>query len=297
MPEDMLVKIFMSLNTMDMIDGVRRVCSSWRHAWRVASSDPNVWKTIDLGMLQSNFIKTIVPPYIWVSEESDKKLMHVLKMAFKLSGSNVRTLIFDINLYLKNEHLTYVAQRSPHLKRLVLPACEFITASCIEEAVLQWPELESLTVDCIGEHFLIPIGNNCKNFTELKIMEGPFDIHTAANISFHFPKLKVLSLRCSLLQEVAINYILKNMKHLEVLNLSHSLFVIDPQYPEPKWFLKTLDSSILEKASPLKQLITCGDICCALCQSMTIDEGYLRWYKFKSLWRTDEVSSLACLLT
>ncbi|PIA27674.1 hypothetical protein AQUCO_07600085v1, partial [Aquilegia coerulea] len=282
MPEDMLSKIFMSLNTMDMIDGVRQVCSSWRHAWRVTSSDPNVWKTIDLGMLKSVFIPTSVQPYRW-------------KTALKLSHLNVRTLVFDIDLYLKDEHLTYVAQRSPYLKRLVLPAWNCITESCIEEAVLQWPELESLTMPCSGKHVFKHIGKNCKNFTELKIMDGPFDILIAANISYYLPKLKVLSLRCSLIHEEAISFILENMKHLEVLNLSHSLFVIEPE--KPQWFLTTLDNSILEKASRLKRLITCENICCAFCQRMAIDKGYLNWYKLQSLWRTDEVSSLACPLT
>jgi len=44
MDYDILVKIFMSLNVMDLISVVSQVCSSWRSA----CCDPILWKKLDL---------------------------------------------------------------------------------------------------------------------------------------------------------------------------------------------------------------------------------------------------------
>ncbi|KAF9602601.1 hypothetical protein IFM89_030207 [Coptis chinensis] len=288
---DVLVKIFLSFNVIELTSGVSRVCSSWR----IASCDPILWKTIDFGVVQSKFIKIPASPYIWVANSSDNNFLKVLKIALGLSHESVRCLIFHLDLYVKDDQLIYIAERCPHLKRLVLPAWNRITKSCICQAVCKWEELESLTMPSIRDppYILEVIGMNCKNFTQLKVM-GPFNVLFASTIATFLPKLKVLSLRCSLLCKEALDLILESLEHLEVLNISHCLFIEIPPPPAPRKLSRELSKSILVKALRLREFFTCQEDSCVLCQRMIIDDGHLRWYKCEEgLWRKDEVSSLA----
>ncbi|XP_010255463.1 PREDICTED: F-box/LRR-repeat protein At3g48880 isoform X2 [Nelumbo nucifera] len=257
---DIMVKIFKSFNIIELTSGISRVCSSWR----LACCDPQLWRTLDLGLLKSNFIKIPSSPYVWVSDSSDKKLMQILKVALGLSGGIVTCLIFHFNLYLKDDHLIYTAERCPRLKRLVLPAWNRVTKIGICKAVRMWKELESLTMPSIGypPYIMKEISESCKNFTELKIM--------------------------------ALILILDCLEHLEVLNISHCLLIEVPPPPSPKVVLGELDETIKEKASRLREFITCQEDSCIMCQRTINDEGLMRWYKYEEgLWRMDEVRSLA----
>ena len=93
-----------------------------------------------------------------------------------------------------------------------------------------WTELESLIAPCVyaPSSMMRAIGCYCKNFTELKLM-CPFDYDFAKAIILHTPQLKVLSLHCIVVFKEALIYSLQNLKHLEVLNLSHCLMVSDIQ--------------------------------------------------------------------
>ncbi|PIA30887.1 hypothetical protein AQUCO_05300014v1, partial [Aquilegia coerulea] len=291
MPLDVLMKIFLLMSNKDLINGISRVCRSWR----MACADPCFSKKIDFAVTQSYSIQIPQPPYVWVSERSDKELMQLLCFSLVLSRRDTTCLVFHINLYLKDDHLSYVAERSPHLQQLVLPAWNRISTSCINKAISKWKYLYSLTIPCIRDHrsVLMEIDKNCANFKQLKIMGGPLDISFASSITHFLPKLKVLSLRCSVLYEEAVNHIVENMNQLEALNISHCLFVRKlPSGREVS--VSTPDKSILVKASRLLDFYTCWDQSCFLCRRMRIDKGDLRWYKCeKDLWRTDEVTSLS----
>ncbi|PIA30888.1 hypothetical protein AQUCO_05300015v1 [Aquilegia coerulea] len=291
MPIDILVKIFLLTNIKDLICGISGVCSSWR----LACADSSFWKRIDFAVTPSYYIPMPEPPYVWVASSSDNKVMRLLNYSLVLSRRDITSLVFHINLYLKENHLSYVAERSPHLQQLVLPAWNRISTDCINKAISKWKNLQSLTMPCIRGHQSVmkAIGKNCRNFEQLKIMGGRFDVSFASSISQFLPNLKVLSLRCSVLYEKAVNHIVDNMKHLQVLNLSHCLFVrILPPLGDEEHVSK-LDESILVKASCLPSFYTCWAPCCVLCQRMDIDKGDLKWYKCeKDLWRTDEVMSL-----
>lgn len=106
METDVLVKIFKELN-MIQLTPVSLVCRSWR----LACSDPFIWNTLDLGLLESNFIQTRALPFIWVDERSDRRLTRILRMAMALSCGNITTMIFHFNLYMKDEHLNYISER------------------------------------------------------------------------------------------------------------------------------------------------------------------------------------------
>jgi hypothetical protein len=104
---DILVKIFQLLDIFELTSGIAHVCS----AWRMACCDPLLWKTLDLSMLRSNFIKIPLEPFVYVDERSDKKLTRLLKISLNLSRMSIVTLIFHFNLYVSDDQLTYTAER------------------------------------------------------------------------------------------------------------------------------------------------------------------------------------------
>ncbi|GJX23097.1 F-box/LRR-repeat protein-like protein [Tanacetum coccineum] len=288
---DILVKIFQTFDIFELTSGIGQVCSSWRFA----ACDPIKWRTLDLSMMESNFIRIPLEPYVYVDGRSDKLLTKVLKNALSLSHGNILTLIFHFNLYVSDSQLTYTAERCPRLKRLVLPAWNRIKRPEIYKAVTRWKDLESLTMPSISNPFYIMegISKNCKNFSQLKIM-GPCDMLFAHALASWLPNLKVLSLRCTMLLKDALLIILDGLKHLEVLNISHCLIVEVPPAPAPKKVLKELDVEIIRKACHIREFITCMDGSCVMCKRTRLDEGLMRWYKYEEgLWKEDEVRSLA----
>ncbi|KAJ8554453.1 hypothetical protein K7X08_025131 [Anisodus acutangulus] len=286
---DILVKIFQSFDLFELTSGLAQVCS----AWRLACSDQLLWKTLDLSVLKSNFIKIPLEPYVYVDCQSDTTLTRLLKICLNLSRGNILTLIFHYNLYVSDNQLTYTAERCPRLKRLVMPAWNRIKKTGICRAIRIWEDLESLTMPSIANppYVMEEIARNCKKFAELKIM-GPCDMLFANTLVEFLPNLKVLSVRCTMLSKPVLIIILDELKKLEVLNISHCLITEVP--PAPKKILTKLDESILEKASRLRKFITCMSDSCIMCQRTRNDEGLMRWYKYEEdLWKVDEVRSLA----
>ncbi|KAJ7969981.1 F-box/LRR-repeat protein [Quillaja saponaria] len=291
MDTDILVKIFQLFDIFELTSGIAHVCS----AWRLASCDPLLWKVLDLSMLKSNFIKIPLEPFVYVDGRSDRTLTRLLKTSLSLSRGNIMTLIFHFNLYVSDDQLTYTAERSPQLRRLVLPAWNRIKKTGMCKAIQGWKELESLTMPSIANppYLLQEIAGNCKNFHELKIM-GPFDIVFASSLAMYLPKLRVLSLRCSMLYKDALIFILESLQYLEVLNISHCLLVEALPPPARRRVIKEIDQSIWEKAARLLEFHTCMEDSCIMCQRTETDEGLIRWYKYEEgMWKVDEVSSLA----
>lgn len=137
------------------------------------------------------------------------------------------------------------------------------------------------------------ISKNCKNFNKLKIM-GPFEVLFASTLAAFLPKLKVLSLRCSVVYKDALIIILDGLQHLEVLNISHCLLIEVLPPRASKRVVREIDESIRRRASRLREFLTCMKDSCIMCQRTKNDEGHMRWYKYEEgLWKADEVSSLA----
>lgn len=123
---------------------------------------------------------------------------------------------------------------------------------------------------------------------------GPCEVLFATSLVKYLPKLKVLSLRCSMLRKDVLIIILDGLEHLEVLNISHCLLMEVPSSPAAKLVVSELDHFILERASRLRKFITCMNDTCIMCQRTKNDEGLMRWYKYEEgLWKADEVISLA----
>lgn len=109
MDYDILVKIFMSLNAMDLISVVSQVCSSWRSA----CCDPILWKKLDLGIqISESCIYAPLQSDAWsYSVSNNNRLMNILKTTSNLSQGNVTCLIFNFFEYVEDEHLVYAAKR------------------------------------------------------------------------------------------------------------------------------------------------------------------------------------------
>lgn len=288
---DVLVKILQRFDILELTSDIGHVCKSWRYA----ACDPLLWRTLDFSMLTSNFIKIPLEPYVYVDGRSEKQLTRLLKIALNLSRGDTTTLIFHFNLYVSDDQLTYTAERSRKLKRLVLPAWNRIKKTGICKAISMWKDLESLTMPSIANppYFMEEVSKHCKKFSELKIM-GPCDVFLVQTLIRCVPNLKVLSLRCSILYKDALLLILDGLNNLEVLNISHSLIVEGPPPPAPRKVMEELDESILEKGLRLREFFTCMNDSCIMCRRMKEDEGLIRWYKYEEgLWKEDEVSSLA----
>ncbi|KAL0403131.1 UNVERIFIED_CONTAM: F-box/LRR-repeat protein [Sesamum radiatum] len=239
---DILVKIFQNLNIFELTSGVGHVCRTWR----MAACDPLLWKTLDISLLKSNFIKIPLEPYVYVDGRSDKIFTRVLKIALNLSCGNISTLIFHYNMYVSDDQLAYTAERCPHLKRLVMPAWNRIKKTGICRAIRMWEDLESLTMPSISNppYLMEEIARSCSKFAELKVM-GPCDILFASTLAAFLPNLKVLSLRCSMLFKDALIIILEGIKGLEVLNISHCLIIEVLPLPHPDVFSASLTSRFL----------------------------------------------------
>ncbi|XP_031265058.1 F-box/LRR-repeat protein At3g48880-like [Pistacia vera] len=290
---DLLVKIFLCFDVLQLTLGIAHVCNSWHSA----CCDPLLWKTLDLSMLRSNFIKILLESYVYVDEFSDKALTCLLKISLSLSRGQIRTLIFHFNLYAGDEQFTYIAERCPHLRHLVMPAWNRIKKDVICKAIRTWRSLKSLTMPSIVNppYLIKEIAVNCKNFNELKIM-GPFDVLFASMIVRFLPNLKVLSLRCSSIVKDALLLILDDLPNLKVLNISHSLLIEGPLLSPVmlEKIIKKPDKIILEKAARLREFLTCIEHSCIMCQCTRSDEGFMRWYKYEEgLSKMDEARSLA----
>lgn len=176
-----------------------------------------------------------------------------------------------------------------------MPAWNRIKRTGICTAIRTWPDLESLTMPYIANppYLMEEIAKNCKKFAELKIM-GLCDTTMASTLAVFLPNLKVLSLRCSTIWKEALVIILDSLQNLEVLNISHCVFIEVPPPPAPNKVLYQLDDSILQKASRVRKFIMCSCDSCIMCQRIRKDEGLIRWHKYeKDLWKEDEVGSLA----
>ncbi|EEF51144.1 conserved hypothetical protein [Ricinus communis] len=297
---DILIKIFTMVSTADLISSVSFVCP----LWRAACFHPSFWHTLDLARLKCYADK---PQDLRASLDNrpSSRLMQILNSAFILSGHNITRLIFDFQAYIKDSHLTlaaerygllvyFTAERCPRLKQLVLPAWNQISVNGFCAAIQKLTELESLTLPCnyFPHSILQTIGVNCTKLSELKVM-SPFDHDFANTLFIYLPKLKVLSLRCSIVHKDALRLTLMLFDDLKVLNISHSLLVDLFPSEIPTTFKWDHDTSITEQASRLKTFLWCQNSYCIMCQRVLYDAGHPNWQEYEGLWCEDEVSSFA----
>ncbi|XP_057419752.1 F-box/LRR-repeat protein At3g48880-like [Lotus japonicus] len=223
LPYDILVKIFMVLNVVDL-GIVSLVCKSWKSA----SSDRALWHKVDLSRLSSRFFDIPSDIIFWTASDkrsTSTKMAQFLKHALSLSGENISCLIFNFYIPLTDIQLITAAQRTPNLKRLVLPYKGSLTKRAIHTAMASWRGLESMTITSMinCRYLFSAISKWCKNIVELKFTDDFNQNHADALIKYT-PNLKVLSLRTTMVEKKALEDALDGLKHLKVANMCHASF-------------------------------------------------------------------------
>lgn len=286
MEPDILSEIFKRLGRIsDLTSAIvyvrcSAVCSTWRSV--ILDYSSRVFTTLDLLRMKIDFIPSQYKPYVYVTSKSDLALSHVLKVSLGFSMGNITSLLFNRNLYVPDHLLIYEAERCPKLRRLVLPDWNRITKTGMCKALGCWKDFESLTIPALEDpqYLMEEISKNCKNFRELKIIQGECTRLFASTLVSSLPNLSVLSLQCTKMRKEALLVLLGGLRHLQVLNISHCL-VID--VPTPRYYKKILDKLdpfTLNMASLLLRFITCTQLDhCIMCQRIRVDMGIIKMRK------------------
>ncbi|XP_010540757.1 PREDICTED: F-box/LRR-repeat protein At3g48880-like isoform X2 [Tarenaya hassleriana] len=231
MEYDVLVKIFMTLNLMDLVYGVAGVCQSWR----AAAHDPLLWEKIDFTSSSSHPIIARRVSY-WADMHSRLRFKQMLKTIAKFSGDAVTRLYFSFYIYVDDKHITYATKRFPNIKWLALPGWNNINETTFIRSLAGWRNLESITFPsiCSPTSVMKFLGEHCQNFTKLKMIHT-FDYSCAEAVVNLLPNLKVLSLRSSIVYKDALYHLVEHAPSLLALNVAHCLvFELDelPTYRE-----------------------------------------------------------------
>ncbi|KAJ8460884.1 hypothetical protein OPV22_033810 [Ensete ventricosum] len=185
----------------------------------MASSD----SSLSLQVLRSNLIRV---------GTRELGLSEALRTVVACVGGNITSIMFHPHLRINDEDVNLIATGCPHLKRLVLPCWDLISEAAMHNAIKGWTRLKSMTMPEFSQlsgysdptFIMLDIREYCKSFM-LKVLDCyPEDFAAIALTVLH--GLKVLSLRCCTTTLEAIMFVV-GMRHLEVLNLSHTLVQLD----------------------------------------------------------------------
>ncbi|XP_054783931.1 F-box/LRR-repeat protein At3g48880-like [Prosopis cineraria] len=280
MSYDVLLRIFMTLNVVDFA-AVSLVCSSWRDVcqdalfWDGKVLDLTKWKDPRLSNLSS-------------------RLISLLKCLLNLSSGRVDCLIFKFQIYLDDREFNNIAKKSLNLKRLVLPAWfPDLSKKGIDQAMQQWEGLESLTItnNYLAPHFLESIGKYCNNLRELKLT-CHLTIKIARILTKNVPNLKVLSLQSVRVNKNALLHVVKKLKELKVLNLTHSFVVSGNRTENMVVYPKHVVQSMMENMPRKPRFLKCKGFC-VKCQEVFIWNMMNKWKEPKEIvWRNDKIPSL-----
>ncbi|KQJ86329.1 hypothetical protein BRADI_4g04740v3 [Brachypodium distachyon] len=131
LPMDLLTSIFAKLAPVEVLMGAGLVCHSWLEAAKLPDL---LWRSLDMKHLNSN-------------NNAVLKNKHFLRTMAKIAMDRAdgRLETFAADLFVDDELLEYIAERSPSLKSLTLVDCS-ITNTTLMETVDICPRLELLHV-------------------------------------------------------------------------------------------------------------------------------------------------------
>lgn len=235
---NLLQKIFQLVAAEDLLSEVCLVCRSWRSAcWEVL-----FWKNYET--LELNNLKRLLGPRIPYRRYPERLLQSLICMMnpHALESQRCATNIeFPRHMYLCDQDLIFIAERSPRLKRLVLPDTQLLTASSFTKAANIWRDLEEISfgplLNLSGDQIIQEIGNMCKNLNTLCIhgmysmnfKNFKLDEYNSTVIAKSLPQLKVFRMDNALLYKNGIITILRKCKQLSELNFKCCNRVMDRQ--------------------------------------------------------------------
>ncbi|KOM37270.1 hypothetical protein LR48_Vigan03g065100 [Vigna angularis] len=216
-----------------------------------------------------------------------------LKHLLDLSNGNTTYIIFNFYVYLTNEQFIMVAQKTPNLKRVVLPKTGDFLRAGVDTVLSLWRGLESITTtNAVSSYYMIlAIGKHCNNITELKFSDGNFEEKHALAMTKYTPKLKILSIRHIIMSWKALLCVLNFLEDLEKVNICNSL-ILETAYPLT--FVEMSELKDLLPTSSMEKLIYCETGTCLRCMNGR-DIIRSRNGPYEDIWGEDEIASLAHL--
>uniref|UniRef100_A0A453M8Q1 F-box domain-containing protein n=1 Tax=Aegilops tauschii subsp. strangulata TaxID=200361 RepID=A0A453M8Q1_AEGTS len=133
LPLDALSLIFVRLGAVDILMGAGLVCRSWLEA----ANFPDVWRSVDMDKHESVFLK------------GDAVLREMAKVAVDRSGGQLR--VFVGRMFVTDELIKYIMERSPSLTTLRLVSCFGVFSKQLTSVIKESPllELRSLELENI----------------------------------------------------------------------------------------------------------------------------------------------------
>ncbi|CAN8246195.1 unnamed protein product [Cochlearia groenlandica] len=213
LPSELLTLIMLLLSPYCILENAQKVCRSWRRV----SMEPSLWRVIDMRSLRKDCIYTLY-------------IRNVCRRAVDRSEGGLVEI--NIGEFGTDELLSYIADRSSNLRRLVLERFHEITNNCFVNQLAKLPLLEELNFlpSCKPRLNLKAIGHSCPNlktlklnFSFLKRSEYKTDDDDALAIAESMHGLRHLQLLANRITDVGLKAILDNCPHLEHLDLRQCL--------------------------------------------------------------------------
>ncbi|KAE8716892.1 putative F-box/LRR-repeat protein 23 [Hibiscus syriacus] len=208
LPFDVTASILSRLGAVEILNSAQNVCSQWRNICK----DPSMWRSIDMRNSGD----------LWdMDYDLEKMCIHAIDRSCGY--------LLDINVeyFGTDEILSYISERSVHLKRLRLVSCYNISDEGLSKAALKLPFLEELEISycSISKYSLETIGRSCPFLKTLKFnLQGYRRFHLESDdealaIAQTMPELCHLQLFGNKLTNEGLQAILNGCPHLEYLDL------------------------------------------------------------------------------
>ncbi|XP_010424536.1 PREDICTED: putative F-box protein At4g11580 [Camelina sativa] len=172
----------------------------------------------------------------------------------------------------------------PNIEKLALPVPLSLRneKNSFRFAFSQWKSLKTLIMaynEFTWFSFEIRIvGESCSNLSNLKLM-GNLGNDDAENIVHYLQSLTRLSLRCSFINVEGVLLLIRGLRNLAILNLTHCLIL--------GWYLMIND--VVQAATQnLDKLITCSEDDCQVCENRPSGEHNF----YGKNWRNNEIKEL-----
>ncbi|KAL6567269.1 hypothetical protein OROGR_000937 [Orobanche gracilis] len=210
LPRDVTAYILHRLGTVEILENVQKVCTTWRSVCR----EPSIWRVIDM-KLSDGGLKIFGDADIMCRRAVDRSQGELIDINIKDFGTD--------------DLLRYISDRSCHLKRLKLVCCHYISGSGLTTAVKKFPELEELHLffmPLIHAGDIETISMSCPmlksltfNIRGYMFPEVDIDDSYALTVAKSMPNVRHLRLFGNKLSDEGLRAILVGCPHLELLDL------------------------------------------------------------------------------
>ncbi|CAA7018283.1 unnamed protein product [Microthlaspi erraticum] len=285
---DILAMIFHKLDVRDIAMGASRVCISWF----LASHNKTLWNTLDLAKVQQveeglslRIIMKKIIKFFDINETRQN-----LRYITKLSQGAPKNLFFNLDAYIQEDDLVFVAERMPNIEKLVLPRWCFQSKKSYQFAFSQWRNLKTLIIahdNLTGNFVFQEVGMNCNNLTNLKYF-GDLRKNTAKLIVSYLQSLRRLSLQCSFVRNDEVLLLITGLKNLRILNFSHCKELGGERIPNQEEI--TIGNLKQAAIQNYVILLLCPKDNCRVCKAQP--KFCMFWSYGSKIWRNDEIKEL-----